>query len=60
MVEQETKNGNGILLPKLFWPTLKKKGSRDWENFEFEAEDKEFAKLLRSLGQFVKVQNNLW
>ena len=41
----------------LLW---KKKGSRDWENFEFEAEDKEFAKLLRSLGQFVKVQNNFW
>ena len=42
---------NGILLPKLFWPTVRKICSRDWE------------KLLRSLEQFiqtVKGQNNFW
>ena len=41
---------NGILLPKLFWPALRKKCSEDRE------------KLLRSLEQFfqtVKGQNNL-
>ena len=25
--------GNGILLPKLFWPTVRKKCSSDWEKF---------------------------
>jgi hypothetical protein len=24
---------NDILLPKLFWPTVRKKCSKDWENF---------------------------
>ena len=43
----------GILLPKLFWPTVRKKSSSDRENFlKFEAESQEFAKFLRSLEQF--------
>ena len=44
---------NGILLPKLFWPTVRKNCSSDGE----------FAKILRSLKQFVwtvKGQNNFW
>ena len=41
---------NGILLPKLFWPTVRKNCSSDWEKLlKFEAEDREFAKILRSL-----------
>ena len=54
---------NGILLPKLFWTTVRKNCSTDWEKLEFEAEGQEFAKLLRSLEQFiqtVKGQNNFW
>ena len=42
---------SGILLPKLFWPTVRKNYSSDRE------------KLLRSLEQFiqtVKGQNNFW
>ena len=45
---------NGILLQKLFWPTVRKK---------FGAKGREFAKILRSLEQFiqtVKGQNNFW
>ena len=57
-------NMNGIFLPKLFWPTVRKKCSRDWEKLLiFEAEGREFAKFLRSLEQFirtVKGQNNFW
>ena len=57
----ESKN-NGILLPKLFWPTVRKKCSSDREKLlKFEAEGREFAKFLRSLEQFiqtVKGQNN--
>ena len=46
---------NGILLRKLFWPTVRKNCSNDWENLlEFEAEDWEFAKILRSLKQFIQ------
>ena len=46
--------GNGILFPKLFGPTVRKKCSRDQEIFlKFEAEGREFAKLLRSLEQFI-------
>ena len=56
------KNRNGILLPKLFWPTVKKKCSSDREKLlKFEAEGREFSKILRSLEQFiqtVKGQNN--
>ena len=43
---------------------MRKNFSRDRENsFKFEAEGREFAKFLRSLGQFiqtVKGQNNFW
>ena len=41
---------NGILLPKLFWPTVRKNCSSDREKrLKFEAEGREFAKFLRSL-----------
>ena len=41
---------NGILLPKLFWPTVRKNCSSDREKLlKFEAEGWEFAKFLRSL-----------
>ena len=52
----------GILLPKLFWPTVRKKCSSDREKL-FKAEDREFLKILRSLEQFfqtVKRKNNFW
>ena len=55
-----TKRRNGILLPKLFRPTVRKNCSSD---LKFEAEGREFAKILRSLEQFiqtVKGQNNFW
>ena len=52
----------GILLPKLFWPTVRKKCSSDREKLlKFKADGREFAKILRSLKQFiqtVKGQNN--
>ena len=45
----------GILLPKLFWLTVRKSCSRDREKLlKFEAEGLEFAKILRSLGQFIQ------
>ena len=45
---------NGILFPKLFWPTVSKNCSSDWEKLlKFEAEGREFAKILRSLEQFI-------
>ena len=41
---------NGILLSKLFWPTVRKNCSSDREKLlKFEAEGGEFAKCLRSL-----------
>ena len=44
---------NGILLPKLFWPTVRKRYSSDREFFlKFRAEGPEFAKCLKSLEQF--------
>ena len=46
---------NGILLPKLFWPTVRWNCSTDREKFE--AKGKEFAKILRSLEQFI---SNWW
>ena len=53
---------NGILLPKLFWPTVRKNCSSDQEKvLKFEAVGGEFAKKLGSLEQFiqtVKGQNN--
>ena len=55
---------NGIFFPKLFCSTVRKKCSSDREKLlEFEAEGQEFAKLLRSLEQFiqtVKGQTNFW
>ena len=46
---------NGILLPKFFWPTLRKKCFSDREKIlKFEAEGREFAKFSRSLKQFVQ------
>ena len=46
---------SGILLPKLFWPTVRKNCSSDLENIlKFEAEGPEFAKVLRSLEQFIQ------
>ena len=60
----EMHDQNGILLPKLFWPTVRKKCSSDREKLlKFEAEGREFVKLLWSLEQFiqtVKGQNNFW
>ena len=54
----------GILLPKLFWPTVRKNCPSNRENFlKLEAEGQEFANILRSLDQFVqtvKGQNNFW
>ena len=51
--EKKRRRRNGILLPKLFLPTVRKKCSSDWEKFlKFEAEGWEFAKILRSLEQF--------
>ena len=45
----------GILLPKLFWPTVRKNCSSDQEKLlKFEAEGQEFANFLRSLEQFIQ------
>ena len=56
--------GNGILLPKLFWPTVWKNCPSDREKLlKFGVEGQEFAKFLRSLEQFnqtVKGQNKFW
>ena len=58
------KLGNGILIPKLFWPTVRKKCLSNRKLLlKFEAEGREFAKFLRSLEQFiqtVKGQNNFY
>ena len=55
---------NGIMLPKLFLPIVRKNCSSDREIFlKFEAEGQEFTEFFRSLGQFiqtVKGQNNFW
>ena len=46
---------SGILLPKLFWPTVRKNCSSDREKLlKFEAEGREFSKFLRSLEQFIQ------
>ena len=54
----------GILLLKLFWPSEGKSCSSDWEKLlKFEADGWEFAKILRSLEQFVqavKGKNKFW
>ena len=53
---------SGILLPKLFWPTVRKNCSSDPEEvLKFVAEGWEFAKFSRLLEYFiqtVKAQNN--
>ena len=52
------------MLPKLFWPTIRKNCFSDQEKLlKFEAEGRELAKFLRWLEQFVptvKGQNNFW
>ena len=62
--KKKSKIKNGILLPNLFWPTVRKNCSSDREKLlKFEAEGWEFSKILRSLEQFiqtVKGQNNFW
>ena len=46
MVELDILSGNGILLPKLFWPTVRKNCSSDRKKlFKFEAEGRELAKF---------------
>ena len=54
----------GILLPKLFWTTVRKNCSSDQKKLlKFEAEGQEFSNILRSLEQFIqtlKGQNNFW
>ena len=47
--------GNGILFPKLFWPTVRKNCSSDWEKLlKLEAKGREFEIFLRSLEQFIR------
>ena len=62
--ERSFQQNNGILLPKLFWPTVRKNCSSDWEKLlKFEADGREFAKFLRSLEQLIqtmKGQNIFW
>ena len=49
----------GILLPELFWPTERKICSSDWKKLlKFEAEGRDFAKILRSLEQFIQSSNS--
>ena len=49
---------NGILLTNLFWPTVRKNCSSDWDKLlKFKAEGREFAKFLRSLEQFIQTVN---
>ena len=49
-------DGSGILLPKFFWPTVRKNCSNDREKlFKFKVEGLEFAKFLRSLKQFIQI-----
>ena len=50
---EKYKNGN--LLPKLFWPTVRKYCSSDQEKLlKFEAEGRKFSKFLRSPEQFIQ------
>ena len=55
---------NGILLPKLFWPTVRKNCSSDREKLlKFEADGRESSKFMRSLEKFIQIakgQNNFW
>ena len=53
-----------ILVLDFVWPTVRKNGSSDQEKLlKFKAEGQEFAKILRSLEQFVRTvkgHNNFW
>ena len=50
-----THSWHGILLPELFWLTVRKNCSSDREKLlKFVAEGWEFAKILRSIEQFVR------
>ena len=55
---------NGILLPKLLRPTVRKNCSSDREKLlKFKTEGQEFAKDLRSLEQLIQIvkgENNFW
>ena len=52
----EIRARNGILLPKLFWPTVRKNCSSEWEKLmKFKAEGREFSKFLRSQEQFIQI-----
>ena len=44
---------NGILFPKLFWPTVRKNCSSDREKLL--KEGRKFAKFVRSLVQFIGI-----
>ena len=63
-IVQITLRKNGILLPKLFLPIVRKKCSSDQGKLlKFKAEGPEFSKILRLLEQFiqtVKGKNNFW
>ena len=49
-------HSNGILLPKLFWPTVRKNCSSDREKLlKLETEGREFAKILRSLEKLIQI-----
>ena len=51
----ETRRINGFLLPKFFWPTVRKKWSSDQKKLlKFESEGREFANFLKPLEKFVK------
>ena len=55
LVNAYNTESNGILLPKLFWPTVRKNCSSDREKlWKFKVEGPEFAKFLRSLEQFIQ------
>ena len=50
---------NGILLPKLFWPTVKKNVLVSDKKFlKFDAESREFSKILSSLEQFIQTESS--
>ena len=56
---------DGILLPKLFWPTVRKNCSSDRkELLKFESESQEFANILRSLYRTIysnsESSDNFW
>ena len=56
--------GNGILFPKLIWPSGRKKCSNDKErHLKFETEGQEITRFLRSQAQFflsVKAHYHFW